>query len=69
MPEEAAPDCENYKGGHCMSNTNQYDVVWPLTPSTVQGAKLAKTSGYVGGKVVAELGYWVFKGRYYVPGI
>ena len=42
MPEEAAPDCENYKGGHCMSNTNQYDVVWPLTPSTVQGAKLAK---------------------------
>ena len=45
-----------------MSNTNQYDVVWPLTPSTVQGAKLAKRLDTLEGKVVAELWDWVFKG-------
>lgn len=45
-----------------MSNTNRYDVVWPLTPSTVQGAKLAKRLDTLEGKVVAELWDWVFKG-------
>ena len=45
-----------------MSNTNHYDVVWPLTPSTVQGAKLAKRLDTLEGKVVAELWDWVFKG-------
>ena len=27
-----------------MENTNVYDVVWPSTPTTVQGAKLAKAA-------------------------
>ena len=45
-----------------MSSANQYDVVWPATPSTVQGAKLAKRLDTLEGKVVAELWDWVFKG-------
>lgn len=45
-----------------MSSTSQYDVVWPSTPSTVQGAKLAKRLDTLEGKVVAELWDWVFKG-------
>ena len=45
-----------------MNGTNQYEVVWPATPSTVQGAKLAKRLDSLEGKVVAELWDWVFKG-------
>ena len=45
-----------------MENTNVYDVVWPSTPTTVQGAKLAKRLDTLEGKVVAELWDWVFKG-------
>lgn len=36
-----------------MGNGNSYDVVWPSTPSTVKGAKLAKRLDTLEGKVVA----------------
>lgn len=45
-----------------MQNNNVYDVVWPATPTTVQGAKLAKRLDTLEGKVIAELWDWVFKG-------